>query len=481
MVESYKESKPARPGFFQRVVKQLWRIFGSMRLAVILMLVITAVSLLGALLIQAPADMVQDPSLYSQWVDVVAGNKVGGWAPILSTLGLFNIFHSPWFVISGVLLMLNVLVCSIKRWKGISASLRGGAVKQNSAFYQQGGDNCAELATGGVPAEDAAQITSGVLKRKGFRTRLVNDETGIYLAADKNRFFRLGTYAGHASVIMFVLAFIAGNYFGFDNTHFTVPEGNIRAVGHDTGLSLQMASFIDEYYETGRPKDYRSEVTLYDNGAAVRQAIVRVNHPLSYKGIRFYQSYFGPAVALRVRDGDGREFFNSSVALEGNLIAQGYMHYEGSFEVPETGLTARIIKSGSDTGSPMIPAGRVAVDIRLGNEQVDLKLLELNVPRVVSGLEFTYLEDTRFSGFQVSHDPTNILIWIASSLFILGICAVLYFPYRQVWILAERVSSENTRVLIRMPVSLKINNARELETLKTKLEEALSGKSQQSI
>ena len=144
-------------------------------------------------------------------------------------------------------------------------------------------------------------------------------------------------------------------------------------------------------------------------------------------------------------------------------------------------MTIRIIKSGSSAGSPMIPGGHVAVDIRAGNEQIGLKLLQLEVPRTVSGLEFTYLEETQFSGFQASRDPTNILIWIASTLFTLGICAVLYFPHRQIWILVERNNGENGSVLIRMRSSLRMNTGPELDTLKVKLAEGLSRSSQQKI
>ena len=473
-MERYEETGPKQLNLFRLVANRIWHLFKSMRLAVILMLVITTLSLLGALLIQVPTNIAEDPNLYSQWVDAVAVNKVGSWAPLLSTLSLFDVFNSPWFIIAGTLLMLNILVCSINRWSNISASLRGGAVRKNYAFYNVS-DSCTELSTGNLPAEEAASITEEVMKTRGFRTRSTSDETGVYLAADKNRFFRLGTYVSHASLILFVLAFITGQYFGFENTHFTVAEGSVRSVGHDTDLSLQLISFVDEYYENDRPKDYRSDVILYENGAAIKQATIQVNHPLSYKGVRFYQSYFGPAVTLRVEDKDGRELFNDGVALDWSLPVQGYQHYEGYFDLPETGMTVRIIKSGSGAGSPMIPAGRVAVDIRVGNEQVGLKLLELGVPRTLSSLEFTYLDESQFSGFQVSKDPTNILIWIASSLFILGICAVLYFPHRQVWILVERSTRENGHLLIRM------NIVPELETLKTKLEERLSENNRQEI
>src|SRR4030043_130288 len=89
------------------VVEWLWRLFSSVRLAVILILVITGLSLLGALLIQVPSEMARDPQLYSYWIDTAARSKVGVWAPFLSALHLFDVFRSPWFLIAGTLLMIN--------------------------------------------------------------------------------------------------------------------------------------------------------------------------------------------------------------------------------------------------------------------------------------------------------------------------------------------------------------------------------------
>ncbi len=266
MINKY-DKKKKKPGVFKSVVLWLWRLFGSVRFAVILILTITGLSLLGALLVQVPSGAANDPQAYIIWVETVARSKVGIWAPFLSALRLFNVFRSPWFIIASSLLMLNILVCSLNRWRGISLSIRGGVVKQGEKFYLTGKTQ-AELKNTQVPVAEAAKISEKILRGRGYRTRIESDKDKIYLAADKNRFYRLGTYFSHFSLILFVLAFIAGNYFGFRDLNFAVPEDSFREVGHDTGLSLKLVSFVDEYYENGRPKDYRSDVILYENDKA---------------------------------------------------------------------------------------------------------------------------------------------------------------------------------------------------------------------
>ncbi len=57
-----ENNKKKSPGKLRSVFQWLWRLFSSVRLAVILILVITVLSLLGALLIQAPAEVTKDPA-----------------------------------------------------------------------------------------------------------------------------------------------------------------------------------------------------------------------------------------------------------------------------------------------------------------------------------------------------------------------------------------------------------------------------------
>jgi cytochrome c biogenesis protein len=370
--------------------------------------------------------------------------------------------------------MLNIFICSVNRWSSISLSLRGGIVKQNENFYFNNNTH-AELKDIQAPVAEAAMISEKILKGRGYRTRTESDENNIYIAADKNRYYRLGTYFSHFSLILFVLAFVAGSYFGFRDVSFTVPVGSIREIGHDTALSLQLVSFVDEYYDNGTPKDYRSEVVLYENSQPVKQAIIQVNHPMVYKGIRFYQSYFGPAAKMQVRDENGQDVFNDNVPMDSSFDLEGVRRYEGFFELPlpQASLNIRLIGSAVNAEDPMIPAGNIAVDVSQNSKQIDFKLVELGTPEVVGGLEFTFLEESKFSGFQVSRDPMNIFIWIASILFVIGICAVLYFPYRQVWVLSHPLGQGSSRLVIRTRAPRGFRDTSELNTLVNKIEKEL--------
>jgi cytochrome c biogenesis protein len=454
-----------------RVANWIWRLFSSVKLALVLILIITALSLIGVFLIQVPTDMARNHEAYQSWVENVATDKVGPWAPLLSLLQLFNVFGSIWFLSAGTLLMLNILICSLNRWGNIRLGLHGGTVKQQVSFFSNGSDQLrAELASTTASSNEISRLSEKILLKRGYRVRTENNGNNIYIAADKNRFFRLATYIGHLSIILFVIAFIFGNIIGWRNDNFKVSEGGLpQVVGHDTNLSLQLNNFTVEYYDNGAPKDYRSQVTLYENGQVVKQALIQVNHPLVYKGVRFYQSTFGSTIKMQVIKIDSSS--SSELIYDGNVYmspmgsSMGGGYYVGYFELPEQGFVVYVISSDVNDDS-MIPANNVGIEVvTTDGTSAGVDLVPLNIPTVIGNLEFTYSGISEYSGLQVSSDPTNILIWIASSLFLLGISLVLYFPHRQIWVLSQPNDQHSSRLLVRTIAPRGFNNKIEVESL----------------
>lgn len=409
---------------------KLWRLFSSIRLAVILILIITGLSLVGIFVTP-------------------------------------EFFHSWLFLTPGILLMFNILICSINRWKNIKTIVQGSRIKQPDSFYNLT-ENKAEVLDLSLPADDVLKIIVKLLREQHYRVRFEKTTDRIYIAADKNRYFRLGTYLSHLSLIIFVLAYIIGSSFGFRENSFLVIEGETQEVGHNTHLSLHLNSFVDEYYADHTPKDYRSEVILLKDNGEIRNATIRVNHPLIYDGIRFYQSYFGPAVKLQLKK-DGNLVYQGDVALASLITNQGYQRYIGYLDLPQLGISFRLLTSSLNLQDPMIPPGQLAIDVRKDGEQVGIDLIQKGVPLQLGGYEYIYQEDIQFSGFQMSHDPGNALIWVASILFMLGVVMVLYFVYHQVWISLISLPSDTSRILIRKNTSRGFSNISEVKNVTSRI------------
>jgi len=411
----------------------LWRLFSSIKLALALILLIAGMSLIG-------------------------------------TLTSLSIFDSIWFAIPGCLLMLNILICSLNRWKGIKLSVLGGPVQQKESFYNAG-DNYIELPPIRISNSEVEKKIELLLKSRGYRVRSKTEDNNMYITADKNRYFRLGTYLSHFSLILFVFAFIGGSHFGFRIANLEVPVGSTAKVGQNSGLSLQLISFSDQYYNNGMPKDYRSQVVLYHNGQEVRQATIRVNHPLTYGGIRFYQAFFGPAAELQIQR-NGSVIFDGEVPLDNTSVSGEAVRYLGVLDL-QNGLKVRLISSAENIDDTMIPAGQLGLEVLQDGNQIGLTLMQKVTPQTIGNLEFTYNGESQFSGFQVSKDPTNTLIWVASILFIIGISAVLYFPYRHIWVLIQSGKQKTCSVTIRSLPSRSFGNTTEMSVFVTQIKHEL--------
>jgi cytochrome c biogenesis protein len=71
----------------------------------------------------------------------------------------------------------------------------------------------------------------------------------------------------------------------------------------DLPFAIELKKFIVEYYSTGMPRLFASEIVIHDKDTGAKtEARVEVNHPASYKGVEIYQSSFddgGSSVKLR--------------------------------------------------------------------------------------------------------------------------------------------------------------------------------------
>jgi len=466
--ENFKAAMPTeahhrKSNIFRSTVGSLKGFFTSVRLALFLIAFLTGLSLLGSLLIQAPAEVRSNLKEYAWWLDHVAYEVTGSWTGTFALLQFFNIFTSPWFLSGSVLLILCVLVCTSNRLKRHIRIIKGIEVRRDERFY------AALPAHSEIPGIQASTFASlaHILKKRGYRTKIENDGRRLHLAADKNRFASLGTYLSHFSIIILISGVLIGNFTGFYNPSFIVTEGEKRNVGFNTGLSLYLDSFTDEYWENGAPKDYRSVVILYKDTDEVRRSTVRVNHPLGYGGVRFYQSFFGSAARLQVKDKTGKELYSGSIPLTEQTEIHGRVYSVGMVSIPDAGLAAYVIAPPQSQGqSPFETARLVVRGHNPLNSPMPPAMEELQQGKTVTlaGADFTYLGMGKFSGFQVKRDPGTWLVWLASILFVLGTAMVFYFPYRTFWAMAES-KSQRSRLLLGAASSQRTTAQAELEKI----------------
>lgn len=412
------------------VFERIWHLFISMRTGLFLILVLAFLALVGTVLTQAPAGMRADPAAYAAWLDQVRP-KYGGWTGIFDVLGFFSVFSSIWFKGTVVLLSTSILACSVNR----APRLWRQAMHPRTVVSPQLFDHAALAATIDAEASphEAADEVVRQLKARHFRTVLTPDEGGFAVYADRYRWGPFGTVIAHLSLIVVLAGAILGTT-GFRTTDFAVTIGSTADVGNGTNLSVKASSFTDSYYENGTPADYASHIVLYAGGQQVAERTIHVNDPLRYEDLSIYQSFYGPAADVRVRDSSGTSLFDKGVPLlwdstDGTKAI-------GQFQLADRGLTVYVIGPASGKVDPQIRPGQVQVEVYQDpNTETPLGLQIVNQGQAatVAGLEFTFVRERQFTGLIVARDPGAPVVWAGIGFLVFGVVLVLLFPVRRVW------------------------------------------------
>ena len=440
------------PGKMRGYWGRLWRFFSSLKLAAILLIAITVVSLLGSLFPQLAPEVARDPQASARWL-AMAREKYGALAGLYETLGLFNVYHSPGFTLLIIALILNTLVCTIRRFKSTWRAVRARPrLVMHDAFYfppRVGGDRggakipChASLAL----AQEAgvADAARRALARRRYRVLAEEQEGATYLYADRNRWARLGTLVTHLGVALIVLGFAWGQGgvlspveglskgWGWREAAVALGPGELYQVGHGHSFQVRCDGFEVERYPGGLPKDYRARLTVLQDGSEVISRIVRVNDPLSYRGVGFYLASYGPAARVRAYDVAGKP-----LPLQKAGHGEAVLNFAGEGEgrdllIPSLDLALHVVFYYEGPSPEPAEGPALFIQATRGDQTVfadfvhDGEAVELEDARLEFALD-------RYVVLQVVSDPGFKLVIFAAFLVMGGLIVSLYFPHRRIW------------------------------------------------
>jgi cytochrome c biogenesis protein len=448
---------------------QLWHTLTSVRLALILILLIALSTLAGTLLDQVPASVASDPTAYDRWLDGVRG-RYGVFTDVMDKVGLFHVFGAIWFRMLIALLVANIVVCTINRWPSIRSQVFKPRVRMNLAYFERARVGASFNVTLDT-AVAAAAVKKG-LRSAGYRA-LTDDGESVAMYADRFRLSRLGTFLTHLSLIMILVGAIMGTLFGWKDDQFIVSEGTTQTVPLAKNISVKLDQFEDEWYPSGQPKDYASQIVIYDNGKEVKRGTTHVNSPVVYKGIAFNQSFYGQVAVLQVKDAAGNEVMNESVPLAWTSTSGN--RPIGWVNVPNTDYKAYIVGPEPGTYDQAVPLGGVRLELygKEGN-LVDIKDLQRNQDVVSNGLTFRFLREGRFTGLKLVKDPGVNIVWIASGLMVAGLIMVFWFPHRRLWALVSPRADGGTEVRLAAASQRDLGLEKDFEQVTAKVRRALS-------
>jgi cytochrome c biogenesis protein len=282
-----KESKDAVKAKESGVFSIIYDLFRSLKLTIFLFILLALLSIIGTLIIQNATRLE-----YVQRFGI-------GLYEVLNFFNLFDMYHSWWFSAILLLLVINLITCSVHRLPGIwrqifresdSEGLVDSTLKILPYVEKIRGPKSDHTESEGV-------IRSNLKIWFGDPER-IEKESSITLYAEKGKFSRLGVPITHLSILIILIGGILGSLYGFKG-HVEILEGEtvdrifLRAkdgeVPKPLAFSVRCDDFKITYYDLpGRKekhvKEYSSQVTILENGKEVLKKAVQVNHPLHYKG-----------------------------------------------------------------------------------------------------------------------------------------------------------------------------------------------------
>ena len=299
-------------------MRAVWRLFTSVRWALILLAFLALAGLLGVLLPQIPSTVRGDSAAVTDWLDVQRG-KFGVFTDAFYRLGFFDVFHARWFAAGLGLLVVSVTVCTANRFFPIWRTIRRPQRRVPDTYFQRA-HHRVEFTT---PAEPLA--LEGVLRRRRYRVERFQEGETTYLFADRYSWAQLGTFVSHLALILFIAGALVSKFTGFSEDLF-VGEGTtapVFAVSNPNQMQVRVVDTVASFDPQGRPLDYRIGAGHLQGRRRGEACTATVNGPCAYDGYRFHQAaYFGFGAELQVRDlRSGNVIYKEVLALADSMPA----------------------------------------------------------------------------------------------------------------------------------------------------------------
>ncbi|WP_097199975.1 cytochrome c biogenesis protein ResB [Variovorax sp. YR752] len=306
-------------------------LFSSMRFAIALLTIICIASIIGTVLKQ------HEP--INNYI-----NQFGPfWAELFRAARLDSIYSAWWFLLILLFLVISTTLCIARNTPRILVDLKTFKEDIRAQSLKAFGQR-AENRLGETP-EAAANRIGQLLVSGGWKVKLQQREAvdgsrptsaGWMVAARAGGAHKLGYIAAHSAIVLVCIGgLLDGDLVVRAQTWFNgksvftgggmiadvapehrlsagnptfrgnilVPEGGQGSVAilnqsdgvllQELPFSIELKKFIVDYYSTGMPKLFASEVVLHDRETGEQvPARIEVNHPASYKGVEIYQSSF---------------------------------------------------------------------------------------------------------------------------------------------------------------------------------------------
>ena len=442
----------------------VWKFFTSVKLTVFVLLILAATSIIGTLIPQNASQ-----AFYLQKYGEVFSSLFKG-------LNIIDMYHSWWFLMLMGLLAVNIIVCSIDKlqttWKiifpaKVSFSLeRFNRMESAHRFDYEKEADVLEKA-----CHELLENTVGTVSVK-------KSDDGTALFAERGRWTRLGVYVVHLSILFMLAGAVIGSLLGFKG-FVNINEGEstdiieARKGQHQhisLGFSVRCNDFSVSFYDTGQPKEFRSSLTIIDDGKEILTRDIIVNDPLRYRGISFYQSSYGTASAKNVH--------LKYTSKDSGMVYEKTLSFKEALTLPESGgqlVLDRFANGyqfrGHNLGEGFVghivpesgPETEIFISVRFPTFD---KMRQGKFAFEVDGFDKKY-----YTGLQVNKDPGVWYVYLGFVLMIVGCWTTFFMSHQSSCIHITRRDGEKSRVMVsgfahRNPQGMKLKIEKLAEKIK---------------
>jgi len=394
---------------------ELVELISSMRFAISLLSLLAIASVLGTVLKQNEPL----PNYVNQFGPF--------WFEVFNRFSLYSVYGAWWFLLIMGFLVLSTALCITRNAPKMLADMRSW--REN--VREQSLNNFHHRHTWQV--ETPQQVTAGELASRiaasGYKVKVVPKDQATLIAAKQGAANKWGYIFAHSAIVVIcigglldsdlpirfqkwfygkeifsgsgIIAQISPQHrLGVNNLTFRgnvlIPEGSSSSTAiiaqpggvliQDLPITIRLKRFIVDYYSTGMPKLFASEVVVTDNETGKTfPATIKVNEPLIYNGLAVYQSSFedgGSKLTLtgHVMQGATRNTFafagdvGGSTPLPGARAADYTVEFTGfrPFNVENMKTSDETTGAGQDVRGVNLAKGfgqtvSEGLDKRLGN------------------------------------------------------------------------------------------------------------------
>ena len=403
----------------------VWKTLSSVRLALLIISLLAITSIIGTILPQG------EP--FSFYVERFGPRN----ATIFDILAFDDMYYSYWFKALLIVLCLNLIVCTYTRLPSTLKIIKKDNSNVDTEKFKPGKD-CFVFET----TCDKITVIDSVkeaLQKLNIKAQLKDSGKGSLFFYEKGAWTRLGAYIVHLSILIIALGAIVGNIYGF-KASVMVPEGNsvnfvFSRDNENQRIPLPFDVFCSDfnidYYQNETPKEYKSDLTILENGKKVVERSITVNDPLTHKGITFYQSSYQQIPneywiqISKQNDNDSKGLNRQSKNFSAKTqIANNW---------DETQATFKIVATSKDGH------GHGPYEILFDDEDREPATFTVNdnTPASIKRTSgtYTFLINQRFAtGLQVVKDPGLWIVYIGFGLMLFGLFVCFFKSHRIIWI-----------------------------------------------